>query len=147
MALLTDNTNYFGVPVKEKNLLIKGLISNPDFLIEMDSYRREATEIENQPINIGLLSPTIEESRLLSITHELADLRSTFEKDIKTLNICMKLLSKATQNFLKELNDKAKAIREEFAAKIDEEEEIIAPKISALREEYDKKTIELSQRV
>ncbi|MGA2681463.1 MAG: hypothetical protein ABSF44_06650 [Candidatus Bathyarchaeia archaeon] len=145
MALLTDHTNYFGATVKEKNLFIKGLISNPDFLKEMDSYRREATEIENQTINIGLISPTIEESRLLSITHELADLRSTFEKDIKTLNVCMKLLNKATQTFLKELNDHTKAIREEFAAKINEEEEIVAPKVNALREEYDKKTIELAK--
>ena len=146
LALLTDNTNYFGAPVKEKNLLVKGLISNPDFLKEMDSYRREATEIENQPINIGLLSPTIEESRLLSITLELADLRSTFEKDIKTLNISMKLLNTAAQNFLKKLDGDAKAIREEFAAKINEEEDIVAPKVNVLREEYDKKTIELSQK-
>ncbi|MGA3110606.1 MAG: hypothetical protein ABSE15_01055 [Candidatus Bathyarchaeia archaeon] len=145
IALLTDHTNYFSAAVKEKNLLIKGLISDPDFLKEMDSYRREATEIENQPINIGLISPTIQESKLLSITHELADLRSTFEKDIKTLNVCMKLLSKATQTFLKELNDRTIAIREEFAAKINEEEEIVAPKVNALREEYDKKTIELAK--
>jgi hypothetical protein len=146
MALLTDNTNYFGTPVKEKNLLVKGLISNPDFLKEVDSYRREATEIDNQPINIGFLSPTIEESSLLSITHELSDLHSTFEKDIKNLNLSIKLLNKATQNFLKELNDKAKVIKEEFAAKINEEEEIVAPKVNALREEYDKKTIELAQK-
>jgi hypothetical protein len=146
MALLTDNTNYFGAPVKEKNHLVKGLISNPDFLKEMDSYRQEAIKMENQPIKIGLLSPTIEESRLLSITHELADLHSTFEKDIKTLNISIKLLNKATQNFLKELSEEAKAIREEFVAKINEEEIIVAPKVNALREEYDKKTIELAQK-
>ena len=146
MALLADNTNCFGTPVKEKNLLVKGLISNPDFLKEMDSYRREAAELENQPINIGLLPPIIEESKLLAITHELADLHSTFEKDIRTLHLSMKLLNKATQNFLKELNDESKTIREEFAAKINEEEEIVAPKINALREEYDKKTIELAQK-
>jgi hypothetical protein len=145
MALLTDHTSYFGSPAKEKSLYVKGLISNPEFLREMDSYRREAIEIENHPVNTGLLSPKIEESRLLSTTHELANLRSSFEKDIKVLNACMKLLNKATQTFLKELNDDAKAIREEFAVKINEEEEIVAPKVSFLKEEYDKKTIELAK--
>jgi hypothetical protein len=145
MTLLTDHTNYFDSPVKEKNLPVKGLISDAEFLQEIDSYRREATEIENQPINTGLLSPTIDESRLLSVTHELANLHSSFERDIKALNTCLKLLNKATQTFLKELNDDAKAIREEFAGKINEEEEIVAPKVSILREGYDTKTIELAK--
>jgi hypothetical protein len=142
LVFLVDHANYFGAPVKEKSLLLKGLISNPEFLREIDSYRREATEVEDLSTNMGLLSSTIDESILLPITHELADLSSSFEKDIKFLNTCMELLNKATQTFLKELHNNVKAVREEFAVKLTEEEEIVAPKVNALRHEYDKKTIE-----
>ena len=145
MAFLSDHTNYFGVNVREKSLPIKGLISDSGFLREIDSYRREATKIEDQPANTGLLSSVIDEAALLSITHELASLRSSFEKDVKVLHMCIQLLGKVTQTFLNELHDDVKAIREEFALKISEEEEIVAPKVNALREDYDKKVIALAR--
>jgi hypothetical protein len=145
LAFLSDHTNYFGVNVREKNLLIKGLISDSGFLQEIDSYRREAKRIEEQPENTGLLSSVINEAALLSITRELASLHSSFEKDVKVLHTCIQLLGKVTQTFLDELHDEVKAIQEEFAIKIDEEEKIVAPKVNALREEYDKKVIALAK--
>ncbi len=145
LAFLSDHTNYFGVNVREKSLLIKGLISDSGFLREMDSYRREATKIEDQPANTGLLSSVIDEAALLSITHELASLHSSFAKDVKVLHMCIQLLGKVTRTFLNELHDDVKAIREEFALKISDEEEIVAPKVNALREEYDKKVVALAR--
>jgi hypothetical protein len=145
LAFLSDHTNYFSTNVKEKSLPIKGLIADSGFLKEIDSYRREAKKIEKQLANTGLLSLNIDEAALISITHELASLRSSFAKDVKVLDMCIQLLGKVTRTFLNELHDEVKAIREEFSLKISEEEEIVAPKVNALREDYDKKVIALAE--
>ena len=75
LAFLSDHLNYFQAPVTEKAVLVNGLISDPQFLGEFEVYRQEATVTEDEPANIGLLSPLIEESTITGIlrisTHRL----------------------------------------------------------------------------
>jgi len=144
IAFLTDHANYFGESAREKSLQVKGLLSDTGFLREMNSYCREASKIENQPANTGLLSSHINEPALLAVTYELASLRAQFEKDLKVLHASINLLGNATREFHNQLHDSMKRIREEYALKIDAEEKIVAPRVAALRIEYDERMVELA---
>jgi len=142
MAFLSDHINYFQTPVTEKTVAINGLISDPDFLSEFDSYRGEAMAIEVQPTNVGLLSPIIDKSTISSILQELERLNSSFKKDVEGLNQCIKFINEAAKHYIKVLRSKAKAIKEEFDVKINAQEELIDPKVDHLKERYDHQIID-----
>jgi hypothetical protein len=142
LAFLSDNINYFQTPVTEKSVLINGLISDPEFLGEFDSYRLEATAIEDQTSNVALLSPIIEESTISSVLEELENLHSSFKEDIDRLYRCMKFMNKATDHYIKVLRSKAKAVKEEFGVKINAQEELVAPKVARLKENYDNQIVQ-----
>jgi hypothetical protein len=57
----------------------------------------------------------------------------------------MKLLNRVTLHYIRELRGKARVIREEFAVKIGEEEELVAPKVDQLKDEYDAQITELAK--
>jgi hypothetical protein len=76
---------------------------------------------------------------------ELENLHFTFKEDLDRLHRCMKFINKATQQFIKELRGNAKAVKEEFDVKIRAQEEIIAPKVARIKEDYDQKIIESSK--
>jgi uncharacterized protein YukE len=145
VAFLADHINYFQAPVTEKGVLIKGLIRDPEFLSAFDSYRHEAIAVEDQPTNMALLSPIIEESTISSILQELENLHFTFKEEFDRLHRCMKFINKATQQFIKELRGNAKAVKEEFDVKIRAQEELVAPKVARIKEDYDQKIIESSK--
>ena len=141
-AFLADHINYFQTPVTEKSIQINGLIREPEFLGEFDSYRGEATAVEVQPTNVALLSPAIDKSAIASAMQELERLSSSFKKDVESLNQCMKFINEATQHYIKTLRSKAKAIKEEFDVKINAQEELINPKVNHLKEQYDHQLIQ-----
>jgi hypothetical protein len=147
IAFLAEHADYFDKGIKEKSLPLKNLISDIEFLNEIGTYRQESTRIGKQPENLALLSHQIDESRLNHITHEMAILRSSFEKDLKILSTTAQLLAKTTQNFLREQHDQVKAVKEEFSQKIEEEEAIVAPKVNALRGQYDKEIMGLAKNI
>jgi uncharacterized protein YukE len=141
-AFLADHINYFQTPVTEKSIQINGLIREPEFLSEFDSYRAEATAVEVQPTNVALLSPAIDKSAIASAMQELERLSSSFKKDVESLNQCMKFINEATQHYIKTLRSQAKAIKEEFDVKINAQEELINPKVNRLKEQYDHQLIQ-----
>jgi hypothetical protein len=142
LAFLADHINYFQAPVTEQAVVITGLISDPEFLSEFNSYRHQATVIEDQPANAGLLSPTIDELTISSILKELESLHSSFKRDVDGLYRCMKFINKATHHYTQVLRGKAKAAKEEFEVKINAQEELVAPKVNRLKEHYDHQIIE-----
>jgi hypothetical protein len=141
-AFLSDHINYFQAPIAEKAVVINGLIREPEFLSEFESYRYQATAIEDEPDNVGLLSPVIEESTISSILKELESLHSLFKKDVDSLYRCMKFVNKATRHYIQVLNSKADTVKGEFNVKIQAQEEIIAPRVSHLKEQYDHQIID-----
>jgi hypothetical protein len=141
LAFLSDHTNYFQAPVTENSVLINGLISDPEFLSEFDSYHNEAMAIEDQSSEIGLLSSTIDELTITSELQELKKLHSLLKKDVEGLYQCMKFINNATRHYIKVLRSKVKAIKEEFAVKLNAQEELVAPKINRLKEHYDHQII------
>jgi hypothetical protein len=144
-AFLSDHLTYFQAPVKEKDASVTGLISDPKFLSEFDSYRREAAKIEDQPLNVALLSPIIDESAVSHNVQELEVLHSSFREDADVLRSCMATLKKVTNTFVKELRDDIRGIKDDFAAEIKKEEKIVAPKVNSLKEEYDNQLTELTK--
>jgi hypothetical protein len=144
LAFLSDHINYFQTPVTEKGVLINGLISDAEFLGEFDSYRHETIEIaiDEQPSNVALLSPIIEESTISSTLEELKTLHLSFKEDIDRLYWCMKFMNKATGHYVKVLRSKAKAVKEEFGVKINAQEELVAPRVADLKEDYDHRIVE-----
>jgi uncharacterized protein YukE len=141
-AFLADHINYFQTPATEKSVPINGLIQEPEFLSEFDSYRNEATAIDVKPANVALLSPTIDKSTLVSTLQELDRLRSSFKKDVESLNQCVKFINEATQHYIKTLRSKTKAIKEKFDVKINVQEELINPKVNSLKEHYNYQLIQ-----
>src|SRR4030043_35656 len=142
VAFLSDHINYFQAPVAEKPVVINGLIREPEFLSEFESYRHEAAAIEDEPANVGLLSPTIEESAISPILKELESLNFSFKKDLEGLYRCMKFVNKATRHYTQVLRTKTQTVKQEFDVKIQAQEELVAPKVNHLKEEYDHQTID-----
>ena len=145
-AFLADHINYFQTPTTEKSITIKGLIGDPEFLDEFDSYRHEATPIEDQPDNIILLSPLVDESAILSILDELKTLYLSFKGDMDRLRQSTKLLNTATRHYIKALHDKTRAIKVDYKVRIKAQEEIITPKIVQLKEKYDKQIVQSTKK-
>jgi hypothetical protein len=143
-AFLSDNVNYFQTPTTEKEMVIKGLVTDPNFLSEFALYLSEAKQVETSSPDLAMLSPTIDESTVSSITLELENLKSGFEEDFDDLYKNMKLLSKTTRNFVKTISSKIKTIKEEFGREIKKQESIITPKVNRLNEEYDEQITKLT---
>ena len=143
-AFLSDNVNYFQTPTTEKEIMINGLITDPNFLSEFALYLSEAKQVETSSPDLAMLSPTIDESTISSITLELENLKSGFEEDFDDLYKNMKLLSKTTRNFVKTISSKIKTIKEEFGMEIKKQESIITPKVNRLNEEYDEQITKLT---
>jgi len=144
MAFLSDNINYFQTPTTEKEMVLNGLITDPNFLNDFALYLSDAKQVETSPPEIMMLSPRIDESTISSATLELENLKSEFKEDVNTLYISMKLLNKTTHNFVRAIQGKIKTIKEEFGREIKKQESIITPKVKRINEEYDEQIIKLT---
>jgi hypothetical protein len=145
VAFISDHINYFQAPVAEKSFVINGLIREPEFLSEFESYRNEAAAIEDEPANVGLLSPIIEESTITPILKELESLQFFFKKDLEGLFRCMKFVNKATRHYIQVLRTKAQAVKQEFDVRIQAQQELVAPRVNHLKEEYDHQIIDAAK--
>jgi hypothetical protein len=92
--------------------------------------------MEEHP-TIGLLTPTLDEAALLIAVRELDNLHASLQASVENLYECVKLVDKTTRQYVKELHDKARNVKEDFAIEIKEEEKNVAPRISHIKEDYD----------
>jgi hypothetical protein len=144
MAFLSDNINYFQTSVAEKMFHMNGLMQEPQFQTEFDGYRREASKTSQENL-MGLLPSTLDEAVISSGIHELENLHSTISSRVENLYKCIKLLSKVTRQYVKELRSRVKDAEEDFDSKIKEEELAVAPRINQLKDEYDFQTTSLAK--
>ncbi len=145
LAFLRDHLNYFEISDQERSLVVDGLIKNSEFLVEFDAYRREASEIGGQILDGGLLAHVIEETTIQAELQDLEALFSSFKEDVPLLNRCMKFLNRVTNHYLRLLRRKNKGVKDEFAAKIKQEEKNIAPKVELLKDDYDARITEVAK--
>jgi len=141
-AFLSDHASYFQAEATEKKIQIEGLMTDPEFLKEFDSYRHEASAIKGRPDDSGLIHPTIDQSTISSILTDLISLHSSLRRDVDGLNQCIKFINEATQHYTKVLRAKTKAVKEQFDVKINAQEELVYPKINHLKEHYDHQIIQ-----
>ncbi len=144
-AFLSDYVSYFQAPPTEKSMIVKGLIGSPDFLREFKSYRCEATELTEQPANAALLNSALDESAISSAVLDLERLQLSLREEAAGLRRSMQLTNNITRHYIKEVRIKAIADREEFNAKIKDQEELVAPRVATIREEYDSQIISLTK--
>ena len=138
MAFLSDHRSYFLQPLKKKQFAFQGLISNLQFKEELSIYRKEAVEATAQ-LNLALLSPTLQENAISSMMAEFDRLQSGLRDEAEKLPECMRLINRATSQYITELYYEAAAVKEEADAKIKAQEELVNPKIAKLTKEYKQK--------
>jgi hypothetical protein len=146
-AFLSDYSSYFKGPMNSKELVVRGLVGNPEFLIEFQSFRREATEVIEQAETMALLNSVLDEPAIRSGVLDLERLRSSFKEENVNLKRGIRLINKITHHYIREIRIKAIADREEYDAKIRDQEEILAPKIASIREEHDNQIINMTKSI
>lgn len=145
MAFLSDSVNYFRTSDNEKEMVMHGLITDPNFLEDFTLYFSEATQVKTPSSDMVVLSPTIDELTVSSIKQELENLKSKFEEEVNILYGSMKLLNTTTGNFIKTIRSEIKAVEEEFKGKIRKCESTVMQKVDQIRKEYDKQLTKLSK--
>jgi hypothetical protein len=143
-AFLLDHQSFFEQPKKDKHVTLKGLIVDLDFQKEFIVYRKEAVETAVSA-NLALLSPTLEESAIVSTLAELDRLQLFFKEDAEKLSECLRFINKTTNQYITELGYAAEAVKGEANAKIKAQEEIINPQIAKLNSEYKHKITNLTK--
>ena len=144
MAFLSDHSNYFQQPLKEKQFMLRGLIANLDFKNEFNVYRKEATETTAQT-NAAVLLPTLEETAISFMLAEFDKLQAFLREDAERLPECIRRINKTTSQYITELDYEAAAVKEEADAKIRAQEELVNPKIAKLNKEYKRKIKNLKE--
>jgi len=144
-AFLSDNTNYFQPSTSTKEVVLKGLITDKVFLNEVDSYFKEAKQVEAPPDDATMLSLTLEEPEYSSVMSELDNLKSTFTEEKDALYECMKLVNAVTRDFTKAIRAKMKKEKDEFDEQIKKLQAIVKPRVDQINEEYDGRIAKLTK--
>jgi hypothetical protein len=139
LKFLEEAQNNFEQTLTRKELSCSGLIANTDFLGELGLYRREATEIITQSLNVALLSTAIEEIKVNLIVDEIENIQNSFREKTEKLKQLSQLINKTTIQYITGLQFEADAVKDEAEAKIKAQEEVINPKIASLTKEYQAK--------
>jgi hypothetical protein len=145
MEFLSSHAYYFQQAAIKKELTLEGLIANQTFFAELETYRKEATEITSQPTNSALLFPIVEESKISALIDEMDNLRSSFKGETERLQECIKQVNNTTSHYVSELRFEAEAVKEESDAKIKALQELINPKIASLNHEYNNLIVKLTK--
>ena len=145
LAFLSDHNNYFQQSKKEKAFSLRGLIADLDFKKEFSVYRKEAMEVTSKLANLALLPPTLEEATISSMLAEMDKLQSFFKEDAERLQECLRLVNKATSQYITELDYAVQAVKDEANAKIRAQEELVNPKIAKLNREYKRRIANLAK--
>jgi hypothetical protein len=136
-AFLSDHLNYFQVPPVENGLVVAGLMTDAQFIAEFNLFRRGAEGTETKAAGIGLIPPTLDESSVEAGIHDLETLRQKLQTNVDSLYRSIRFLSRTTQQYLKELQGKVRDVKGDFNLRIQQEEKVVAPKITQLQDDYD----------
>jgi hypothetical protein len=145
LAFSADSINCFESSTEEKSLITNGLIREPQFLTEFENYRQEAAKTDQGNPSLGFLAPTIDESVISSEIQEIESLYLSLRANFENLTRTMKLLNRASDQYVKQLRDKAKTIKYDFDIRIREEEEVVAPQVTQLKDDHDFQMVSLAK--
>ncbi len=146
-SFIAEQAKCFAEPNTKNSLEFKGLIADPDFIGEFSLHREEASTSQDEFALTGLLAPRINESALLSITEEIANLALTFKKEVKELNNSIHFLGKTSLAFHGEIHDQITAVKEEASLEIKDEEARIAPHLKDIEHQYNNDIVDLARSI
>jgi len=145
MDFLTDHTSYFQLSNNEEKKVIDGLITDPEFLQEFNSYVSEATTVKTPLSDMVVVSPTLDENTITSTIGKLKELKTRFTREINALYTSMKVLNKKTESFVKAIKEEIKETEEKFDREIEKLKAVINGKVDEIRREYDENLTEVSK--
>jgi len=145
-ASLSDNINYFQHFIGREERKIDGLIVSPDLMQDFISYLPEAQAVKKPILDKVLLTPSIDESSILSSTQELSNFKVTLREELNDLHRSMKLVSTTTQRHVKDIQGEIKQIREECKEKIARVKASIMEKLREFQQKYDEEIVMISKR-
>ncbi len=145
LAFLSDHVNFFETPIEEKETIIKGLISDSDFLEEFDSYYYEGKKIEEKPDYFGLLPQILENIEISSGLEDLKTIYNYIKENKDRLYRCMKLLKKINAQQIEYLKSIIGETKYRYKEMIKKEEKIVNPQIVRLKKEYDYQVIKTTK--
>jgi hypothetical protein len=145
-AFLSDNLNYFQIPENQKEKLIDGLVTDPNFLQDFHTYLSEAKHVKPPPAHIVLLTPTLDENVIFSVRRELENLRTQFTKEANSLFKAMKLLNKTTKKYINAIHGEIKEVKEKFDKELEKRKPAVMERVDKIRRQYDEQVTRISKR-
>ena len=145
MAFLSGNVDYFWTSNNEKEIVIEGLITDPDLLNDFNLYLSEAKQVDTPLSDMVVLPPTINELAISFMIEKLESLKTKFEEEVNFLYRSMKILNATTKNFIEAIRWKMKAIKEEFGMEVKKRESGITQKVNLIHKEFDEQIIKVSE--
>lgn len=147
VAAVTQNASYFQNFVGNEERTIEGLITNPDFVQDLTDYLQEAEDtVATKTSSKAMLSPLLDEHEVATSIDKLTDLRDTIEKEIKSLNNSMKLLSKTSRDQVKRLHIEMRKSKKDFDNKIKKLRPKVMAKIKNIQEKRDEDVTRISKK-
>ncbi len=143
---LSNNLNYFQSSGDEQTLVIEGFMEDKEFETEFMEYLKEASATNSPIVDSVLVSPTYDETGVMSMLQKVENTRSKLEEEVTELNEIVKLLNLKNQQFLASLRDEISQIGEKFKVQIQKAKLSVDDKISGINKEYTDKVTEVSNR-
>jgi len=144
-TFLYDNLNYFKGFIDKEEKTIDGLVTNPDFLQDFMSFLPKAKAIKKSMANKIVLSPSLDETTVLTYLNDLSEIRTALKLDISNLRATMKLLNDVTSQRIKIIRKEIKETQKEFNEKIAKIKTVIMEKRREIKRNYNKEITNLSR--
>lgn len=144
-ACLSQNENYFQNFVGKEEKTIEGLIVNPQFTQDFNTYLSEVKEIGELDITKAFLSPSLDKSDVSASIKELTELRERIKQDIETIEKTMKLLSIWTKEHVKAIQAEMKKTMRQFNKEMERTRPQVMTKVKRIQEKRDKEITRISR--
>lgn len=145
-AALSDHIHYFQTVKRVEEKTVLGLITNPDFVQDMQTYLVDAEEVDESKSLDVCLSPIVDEPMISSGLNDLAELKVLLERDAQNLRDAMKLLSSTTRSHVDAIREEMKKVQAELNEKISDAKSSAMEEIRRIQEKYDSRILRTSEK-
>ena len=146
LAALSQNASYFQNFASTEEKIIKGFITNPEFIHDLLDYLRDSEDKGTVETAKAILAPMMDESEVSISVDKLNQMRDRIESDINNLNRIMKLLSKLSKEQIKALQAEMKKSLKDFDKKIIKLKPNVMAKIKRIQEKRDEEITRISKK-
>jgi len=144
-AFLSDNQNYFQMPDRQEKTVLSGLLAEPVFLQDFDTYLTEAGPFEASR-NVTVLPSTIDETVISSAINELEGFKAKYTDEVRDLGKGMKLLNATTKDFARGILAEIKETRDSFNEELKKHRGPVEEEVKEIRGKCDAEITVVSKR-